>query len=378
MSASTTGVPREPRGQALRYWLAERKLQVFAWTLIAVLVVGGLGLWKAGAVDPTGVSKPGTSFGTAGANIVETGNLGPDVEVGAVGDGLTRTYIIRGAGMKGPQPAVIFLHGFGSSLVVGYEPWLEHLAREGITVIFPTWQQPPFPTDGSQNPRTNMFDGIKLALKAVPVQEDKIAAMGLSAGAALAFDYAALSKSVGLPDAGLVYSVYPGRAFPGEKKAILPIPSIKDIPANTKIVSVVSEKDDEAGTRWGIEQYDALASRPANLRQLTYITAPGLGDHYAPADNTSRARHTFWLPFDKLLTEHLGVKRLPDLAVRNAAREAHLVKKHLKANGIFRQKAINGSTKAKGDAGDDAVPPTTGTSEGATDTPANIEGGVAP
>ncbi|MDO9352402.1 MAG: hypothetical protein Q7T55_01815 [Solirubrobacteraceae bacterium] len=337
-------LPREPLGITFRYWLREQRVAVAAWLLIVVLLLAGAGLYVAGALDPFKIKTADTTFGTKGANLVERGAFGSDIDVGVVGDGQDTTFIIRDKSLSGPQPAVIFLHGFGSSLVVGYEPWLEHLARQGLTVIFPSWQQPPFPIDGTQNPRVNMFRGVRLAVQAVPIQQDKVAVMGFSAGAALAFDYAALSKKLDVPKAGLVYSVYPGRAFPGEEKVMLPLPPAGDIPADTKIVTLVSRKDREAGTAWGRAQYDSLAGRGRDLRELVYVDTPGLGGHFAPAEVGRDVRTTFWQPFDRLLTAHLGVQRLPDPALKRSIRSAHKTQELLQQKRIDKKKAQRGES----------------------------------
>lgn len=344
MSSIAPGVPRESRRDAVRYWLRDHKLAVAGWTVIFLLAAGGLGLYRAGAVDPLRIERPDTSFGTEGANLIEQGNFGPDMEVGAVGEGLDRTFIIRARGLTGPQPAVIFLHGFGSSLVIGYETWIEHLAREGLTVIFPSWQQPPFPTDGSQNPRVNMFRGVELATKAVKIQDDKVAVLGFSAGAALAFDYAALSKKLDVPQARLVYSIYPGRAFPGQTEAILPLPPSADMGPDTKVVTLISRKDEEAGTKWGLEQYDSLKRRGNDLRQLIYVTEPGYTDHFAPAKTDSRARRVFWQPFDRLLDDHLGVTRRPDVALKRSVKQKHYMQDEIQKESVIRRKAEEGAS----------------------------------
>lgn len=336
------GLPREPLHQRIRYWVAERKLAVGGWLLVLLIVGGGLVAWKAGAVDPTPGAQPNTSFGAPGANSYERGATGSDVEVAAVGDGATRTYILRAKGAKGKQPAVIFLHGFGSSFIVGYEPWLTHLAREGITVIFPSWQAPPYPTDGSQNPRSNMFEGVQKAVAAVPVDERKVAVVGVSAGGALAYDYAALSSKLDVPRPGLVYSIYPGRAFPGETTPILPLPPAGGLPANTRVVTLVSRRDEEVGTKWGKEQYESLASRPDRLSALVYVTEPGVGDHYAPGDTTQRARRVFWKPFDTELTKQLGITLQPDTAVLEATRAENAVSGEIERESLFRQKVYAG------------------------------------
>ncbi|MBJ7471116.1 MAG: hypothetical protein JHD16_07430 [Solirubrobacteraceae bacterium] len=342
MSASITGLPREPRLQALRYWIAEHRLPVFGWGAILAMLVGAVVAWQLGVVNPSPIAEPRTSFGTEGANLIEKGSVGPGVEVGAVGDGETRTYILREKGAVGPQPAVIFLHGFGSSIIVGYEPWLEHLAKSGVTVIFPSWQQPPFPTDGSQNPRTNMFQGVQLAAKAVPIIPDQVAAVGLSAGGALAFDYAALATELDVPKARLVLSIYPGRAFPGQKDPILPIPPVGGMEPDAKVVTMVSRKDEEVGTFWGKQQYDALATRPDDLRELVYVKTPGLGDHYAPGDTDAKARRVFWKRLDNLMTTHLGAKLDLDADLRESVRADRRVQRNLKEQSMFRQRAESG------------------------------------
>ncbi|MEH3053859.1 MAG: hypothetical protein PGN13_07610 [Patulibacter minatonensis] len=340
------GMEREPRLRTLRYWAAERKLAITGWFAVAAIVLGGLGAWGAGAIDPSPLAQPATSFGVPGANLFEKGGTGTDVEVGAVGSGQTRTYIIRAKGAVGPQPLVIFLHGFGSSYIVGYEPWISHLAREGLTVVFPAWQEAPFPTDGSQDPRANMFEGVKLAVDAVPVQENRVAVLGFSAGGALAFDYAALGAKLDVPKPGLVYSIYPGRAFPGEQEVRLPQPPIGDVPATTRFVMLVSRKDKEAGTRWGKEQYAALAPRGDDLRELVYVTTPGLGDHYAPGDTDQKARRVFWKPFDTELSRHLGIALKPDMAVISATRAERAVSDAIERETVFRKKVYAGE-KAK-------------------------------
>ncbi|MFT4036420.1 MAG: hypothetical protein QM679_12675 [Patulibacter sp.] len=350
------GVAREPMRTRLRYWTRERATPLIGWLTVLLVLLGGVGLWQAGAVDPSPLAQPDTSFGVPGANLFEQGATGTDVEVGAVGDGETRTYIIRKRGAHGTQPAVIFLHGFGSSYIAGYEPWISHLAREGLTVIFPAWQTPPYPTDGSQNPRTNMFDGVQLAVDAVPVQRDKVAVLGFSAGGALAFDYAALGSKLRVPPAKLVYSIYPGRAFPGIKKAMLPIPPTGPIPADTRIVTLVSRKDEDAGTRWGREQYDALAGRPDHLRALVYVTEPGLGDHYAPGRTTIAARRVFWEPFDRELTEQVGITLQSDDKLRDATREERAVIAQIKRESVFRTHVYEGKQAKRPSTQGDTAP----------------------
>lgn len=347
MSASITGVPREPRLQAIRYWIGEHKVSFFGWSTIVVGLTAAVLGWQVGLYDPSPIAEPPTSFGIAGANLVERGGVGPEVEVGAVGDGETRTYILRKTGTASEaQPVVIFLHGFGTSIIAGYEPWLEHLVKEGVTVIFPSWQQPPFPIDGSQNPRVNMFRGVELAVKemdkhGVRYAPNQVATVGLSAGGALAFDYAALSRDLDIPKSRLVLSVYPGRAFPGQPKdePILPLPATGALGDDTMVVTMVSPKDREVGTYWGEQQHEALADRPDALKELVYVRTPGLGDHYAPGDTDAKARRVFWKKLDNLLSTHLGAKLELDMDLRESIRADRRVKRDLRDQSLLRSRA---------------------------------------
>ncbi|MBO9531880.1 MAG: alpha/beta fold hydrolase [Solirubrobacteraceae bacterium] len=351
------GLPREPRLRALRYWMRERRLMLLGWLVVVLVIVGALTAWQAGAVNPSPLAQPPTSFGIPGANLYEKGAIDPSLEVGAVGKDETRTYIIKAKGAHDPQPAVIFLHGFGSSFLAGYEPWISHLAREGLTVIFPAWQAPPYPTDGSQNPRANMFEGVKLAVDAVRIQQDRVAVIGTSAGGALAFDYAALGSKLPVPQAKLVYSIYPGRALPGESEILLPLPPVGNLPENTRVISLVSRKDRDVGTRFGKEQYEILRSRPDALRALVYVTEKGLGDHYAPGDTTQAARRVFWRPFDAELTNHLGIQLKPDTALVAATRAQNAVSDAIERDSIFRKKVYEGEdAKRPGGADADTAP----------------------
>lgn len=343
MSASITGVPREPRLQAFRYWVADHKVSFFGWLAIVVGVLAALIGWQAKLYDPSPIAEPPTSFGLPGANLVERGSVGDDIEVAAVGKDETRTYILRKRGATEPQPMVIFLHGFGTSIIAGYEPWLEHLAKEGVTVVFPSWQQPPFPTDGSQNPRTNMFRGVELATKElekynVPIIPEQVATLGMSAGASLAFDYAALAKELDVPKSRLVMSIYPGRAFPGQPKddPILPLPPSGALGDDTMVVTMVSPRDREVGTYWGKQQHDSLASRPEALRELVVVRTPGLGSHFAPGKTDAKARAMFWKRFDTLLTTHLGAKLDLDMDLREALRAERKVKSDLRKDSLWK------------------------------------------
>ncbi len=78
------------------------------------------------------------------------------------------------------------------------------------------------------------------------------------------------------------------------------------------------------------------------------MTEPGLGDHYAPGDTDRKARRVFWRPFDKELTEHVGITLKPDRKLIAATRAEQQVSDQIERNSLFRKRVY---------AGEDATPP---------------------
>ena len=119
--------------------------------------------------------------------------------------------IIRPEGLHDDVPLVLFLHGWGATEPRTYRPWLEHLAREGNAVIYPRYQdsfaEPPAQVLG------NVVLGVRAALRRLDEDPGSLVVAGHSAGGALAADYAAVARSVGLPPPRAVFAAYPGRRF---------------------------------------------------------------------------------------------------------------------------------------------------------------------
>jgi pimeloyl-ACP methyl ester carboxylesterase len=211
------------------------------------------------------------------------------------GEGPGRVTVIRPAGADGPLPLVLFLHGWGATEPRFYGPWLEHLARAGNAVVFPRYQdsfaEPPPQVLG------NAIVGVRAALDAIDADHDSLVVAGHSAGGALAADYAAIARGVGLPEPRAVLSIYPGRAFRGIRFAI-PAVDPGRIPAGTRLV-VLSGADDRV-----VDPRDARAiydGADAARRSIELIHTPGASDHVGPQRATPVARHEFWGRLDKLI-----------------------------------------------------------------------------
>ncbi len=217
-----------------------------------------------------------------------------DLVYASGGEGPGRVTVIRPAEADGPLPLVLFLHGWGATEPRFYGPWLEHLARAGNAVVYPRYQdsvaEPPTQVLG------NALVGIRTALDHADVDPASLVVAGHSAGGALAADYAAVARRVGLPEPRAVLSIYPGRAFRGIRLAI---PSAGRVPAGPELV-VLTGADDRI-----VDPRDARAihaTAETATRRLETIRTPGASDHIGPQRDTPVARRTFWRRLDALIT----------------------------------------------------------------------------
>jgi acetyl esterase/lipase len=233
---------------------------------------------------------------------IERADLPYDVLAGAVGQGARRAFVITSAKATGAQPTVIFLHGWGTSTLSVWAPWVVHLARTGHTVIFPIYQQPPWTARASfRNAFQNMAAGVRAAVARVPIDRQNLVVAGVSAGGALAADYAAAARRTGLPEPRAVYAVYPARSIFDLPILLRPEPGT--IPARTTLQVVTSRYDRIAGTKWARQMVRSASDVPASRKNLRYVTAPSVGDHTAPGRDSARVEKTFWKPLDRLLTQ---------------------------------------------------------------------------
>ena len=214
------------------------------------------------------------------------------------GEGPGRVTVIRRADASGPQPLVLFLHGWGATEPRFYRGWIEHLARAGNAVIYPRYQdsvaEPPTQVLG------NALVGIRIALGALDAEPGSLVVAGHSAGGGLAADYAAIAPRADLPEPRAVLSVYPGRAFQGIPFAI---PPAGPVPDGVELVVMTGADDRVVDPRDARAILDGAATRD---RRLETIRAPGASDHLGPQRDTAIARATFWARLDALIAEARG------------------------------------------------------------------------
>ncbi len=72
-------------------------------------------------------------------------------------------YVPDGPVRPATAPVVLFAHGFGASGPVGYETWLEHIAKQGVIVVFPVY--PALDLPGGATRYDALWAGFEAALE---------------------------------------------------------------------------------------------------------------------------------------------------------------------------------------------------------------------
>lgn len=218
-----------------------------------------------------------------------------DLVLTEYGRGPGRVTVIRPADARGRLPALLFLHGWGGTEPRVYGPWVAHLAREGNAVVFPRYQDSV--VDLPTQALGNVLVGVREALARGGIDTGPLVVAGHSAGGALAADYAAIARSVGLPEPRAVFSAYPGRSLRGIRFTIPPVDPGR-IPAGTRVAVLSGARDAVVDPRDARAIYDGA---PQTRRSLTVVRTRGAADHLAPQRATAISRRVFWGRLDALI-----------------------------------------------------------------------------
>ena len=219
-----------------------------------------------------------------------------------VGRGAESAAIVRRAGTTGPQPVVIFLHGWGIVGPNAYRGWVRHLAARGNTVIVPRYQLDARADPGTV--RAAAFAGIRRALRRAPAAPGSVVVAGHSAGAAIAADYAAVAQAARLPSPVAVFAVYPGRRILGYPAGI-PEADPQRIPGETRLTVLAGSRDAVVGDAPARELVQRASAIPRERRRLVRIRG-GAADHLAPLRRGRAARRAFWRRLDRLMERARG------------------------------------------------------------------------
>ena len=209
--------------------------------------------------------------------------------------------------VDGRVPVVLFLHGWGATRPRFYQPWLDHLAREGNAVIYPRYQD-SF-VDQPSEVLGNALAGVRLALKRIDEQPGSLVVAGHSAGGALAADYAAIARTAQAAGAGGGVQRLPRpdaaarqRGHPGDRPG--------------------ADPERHGGRRAGGQRTTAWSgaasragSRAAPAGSSCVVDDPRASDHLGPQRANAASRREFWARLDALIAPRprLGQRLVPCL-----------------------------------------------------------------
>lgn len=232
--------------------------------------------------------------GEPAATVAPTATPAPVMRF-AVGVGERGGFVLRPS-RPGRLPVVVFLHGYQAIDPENFAGWLDHLARRGHVVVYPTYQDPD--TSPARFLR-NALPAIRAGLALTPVDRGSLVVAGHSAGGALSSDYAASARAAGLPRPVAVYAVQPGRYLGIPQR--IPRVDPRRIDPRTRLVVLAGDDDAVVGTgeaRLAVR----LATRvPPARRRYVLVRHPDADDHGSPLRDDAAARRFYWAPLDRLL-----------------------------------------------------------------------------
>jgi acetyl esterase/lipase len=203
----------------------------------------------------------------------------------AIGKGASQVWIFFPESPK-PESAntVVFLHGWRALDPAPYGGWIDHIARSGISVLYPLFEESR--SDPAENSLRNAIESTKQALQylvdAGPVRPDlsNFSVVGHSFGGGLAAQMAGLAAASGLPQLHSVMPVMPG--WLASKN--YPTDNLARIPPSTYLLIVEGDRDQFQNTRHGSTIFKATTQIPRDQKAFVrLLSTKGLiADHYAP------------------------------------------------------------------------------------------------
>jgi pimeloyl-ACP methyl ester carboxylesterase len=144
-------------------------------------------------------------------------------------------------------PLIAFNHGWGAMDPRTYRAWINHIVRRGNIVVYPLYQDSLRSAANTFTPNAiaAVHDAIR-TLQSEPghvkPQLDKFALVGHSMGGPISANMAATWETEGLPVPRAIMCVEPGKTW-GRPWAVIGLSDLKQIPADTLLLSVVGEDD---------------------------------------------------------------------------------------------------------------------------------------
>jgi predicted alpha/beta hydrolase family esterase len=189
---------------------------------------------------------------------------------------------------------IAFLHGWGATDPNPYQLWIEHLVKRGNIVIYPRYQENLREQPAKMTPNT--ISALQSAFSKLGKRADRsrVAIVGHSLGALMAFNVAAESAAAGLPAPKALLSVEPGDTtstrFGAERgvKSIMEEDRYGQIPRNTLVIIVVGDEDQIVGDTTAKRLFSDIRFIPCENKNFVVVHSdrhgepPLIANHFAP------------------------------------------------------------------------------------------------
>ncbi len=155
---------------------------------------------------------------------------------------------------------IVFVHGYGAYNPMVYGDWIKHLVRKGNIVIFPRYQKnlfSPSPSEFIPNTATAIKDALAIMDTSDHVQAivSDLAVIGHSYGGVISAGLGASFVENGIPQPKVLMLCSPGSGpFKGGV-----LKEYTSIPADTKLVVMVSDDDRIVGDKLGLRIFDTAS-----------------------------------------------------------------------------------------------------------------------
>ena len=188
------------------------------------------------------------------------------------------------------RATVVLFHGWTDLDPTNYRPWIAHLNAQGVTVVFPRYQDSILSTPAQM--LAGAEDTTRAGLDEAP-PTGPVIAVGYSLGGGFATTMAANADAWGVPQPAAVYGVFP--ALP----LVVPDP-FGTVPAATTVRYLVGDRDQVVGRGGADGLAAAIAPHPATI---TVLRSQGDADfgHLAGLSDAPWAQQAIWAPLDRLI-----------------------------------------------------------------------------
>jgi dienelactone hydrolase len=229
-------------------------------------------------------ARPGAP-GSGGAAYFEARQTHGAVEVMALGEGMQRAYVFLPAqpGVRGKVPFVFFAHGWQAMNPKNYGALIDHLAREGLVVVYPVYQE----TDAT-SPQLVAAAAAQAERKALAALKERgiepdpqrVVDFGYSMGVAISLKLAANAKVEELPIPQALVAAAPGDAYHVARgvDARSIWPEMSALPKTLPIAIVTGEDDKAIGLPTGRKLAEKLCSAGQQDRHVLIVLS---GDEHA-------------------------------------------------------------------------------------------------